>query len=348
VITDISVREFEGEPAQWDEFVGSMPSARFSHQHAWMQLVKDVYGGEPHYLAAHSGAKLVGVLPVMLRKVIGEGRVLYATAFADEGGVCTQDPATEMALVAAALDLGHRLRASYLEVRQRAPLDGGFPCDDSRVTLDMPLPDDSETLWDSLSKNMRKKVRRARRDGLVGEEGGPEFLSTFYDIYAANMQELGSPMHSRSFFEALFSRFGDSMLSVVIRLPEANAIAGAAVAMSYNGVLTVLCAHSLSGYTGLFPSNLLYWHLFEAGIARGCRVADFGRSPRDTGIYGFKKSWHMEDHQLHYTKVPICAEPAMGDGRESSAYALFRKVWPKVPKSLARAIGPRLWARLPI
>ena len=345
---DITVREFEGEPAQWDAFVTGMTSAHFSHQHDWMQLVRDVYGGEPHYLAAYAGDDIIGVLPVMLRKVIGEGRVLFATPFADEGGCCTECPEAEMALVDGAVARGRELGAAYLEVRQRRPLDGEFPCDESRVTLEMPLPDDGETLWNDLSKNMRKKVRRARRDGLTCREHSRELLPVFYDIYATNMQELGSPMHSRRFFDALFDHFPDEALCVEVRLEDADTTVGAAVAIAFNETLAVLCAHSRSACSGLFPNNLLYWRLFEAGIDRGCRVANFGRSPRDTGIYYFKKSWHMDEHQLHYTKVPICGEPAVSDGRESKSYALFRKMWPRVPRSLARAIGPRIWARLPI
>jgi FemAB-related protein (PEP-CTERM system-associated) len=284
----------------------------------------------------------------MLRSVIGEGKVLYATPFADEGGFCTDDPEVEQALTKAAVDLGERIGADYLEVRQRRPLDGNYPCDESRVTLEMPLPDDSEVLWDDLSKNLRKKVRRARRDGLVCEEASSEMLPVFYDVYAANMQELGSPMHSAEFFEALFKRLPEDMFLLVVKLEEEDKPVGAAVAIRFSDRLTVLCAHSLREFFDLYPNNLLYWRIFEVAIENGCRVANFGRSPVDSGIYRYKKSWHMEDHQLYYTRVPIHSEPTIDDSRESTSYSLFRKVWPKLPSSIARSIGPRIWARLPI
>ncbi len=288
------------------------------------------------------------MMPVMLRSVLAEGRVLYAPPFADEGGCCTEDSEVEAELVRAAARLGEDLGASYLEVRQRDPLSIGAVTDESRVTLEMPLPENSEILWDDLSKNMRKKVRRARRDGLSSEETGRAFLDTFYDIYATNMQELGSPMHSNEFFEALFELFPDDMVIIAVRLEETGVEVGAAVAIRFKDVLTVLCAHSKREYFDLYPNNLLYWRLFEAGIERKCSVANFGRSPVDSGIYRYKKSWHMEDHQLYYSRVPISGQPTVDDGRESTAYGLFRKVWPRVPASIARALGPRIWSRLPI
>lgn len=313
-----------------------------------MRLIEETYGGESHYLAAYDGGQLVGVAPVMLRRVMGEGRVMYATPFADEGGLCALHPEVEALLIKRAVALGAEFSAGYLEVRQRMPLGGDYPCDESRVSLDLALPADTETLWESLSKNMRKKVRRAQRDGLVAEVGGREHLADFYRIYAANMQELGSPMHSQRFFTGLFERFGEDVLSVLVRVGATGAVAGAAVALQFRQVLAVLCAHSDRGHLHLFPNNLLYWALLEAGIQRGCTVADFGRSPRGTGIYEFKKSWHMEDHQLYYTRVPICAQPDVGERREGAAYGLFRALWPRLPGPVARAIGPRIWARLPI
>lgn len=348
VTSDISVREFSDDPETWNRWLEDAPDARFCHQYEWLQLVRDVYGGEPHYLAAYRGDEIAGVMPVMLRSVIGEGRVLYATPFADEGGCCTEDPQVEAKLVEAATQVGDGLGASYLEVRQRAPLSVEAMTDESRVTLEMPLPSDSEVLWDDLSKNMRKKVRRARRDGLTSEEVGPDFLGTFYEIYASNMQDLGSPMHSQEFFEALYSRFPEDMVSVAVRLEDSRATVGAAVAIKHGQVMTVLCAHSAREYFDLYPNNLLYWRLFEEAIDRGCRVANFGRSPVDTGIYRYKKSWHMEDHQLYYSRIPIKGQPGEADGRQSKAYELFRRIWPHLPARIARSIGPRLWARLPI
>lgn len=342
------VERFSGTSGEWDAFVASTKAANFSHQCDWLQLCSEVYGGEPHYIAAYGGARIVGVMPVMLRSVIGAGRVLYATPFADEGGCCTDDADVEAQLIQAAISLGEEVGASYLEVRQRTPLVVDGVCDQSRVTLEMPLPADKQALWESLSKNMRKKVRRAGRDGLISEEGGPEHIPSFYDIYAANMQDLGSPMHSRRFFEALFHRFPEDMLSVIVRIEETGLVVGAAVAIRFGEVLTVLCAHSAREHFELFPNNLLYWHLLEAAIEWGCRVANFGRSPVDTGIYAYKKSWHMDDHQLYYTRVPVCGQPPEADAREGRTYALFREMWRRMPSPIARAIGPRLWARLPI
>ena len=343
----IEVTENDAGAAEWDAYVASHPQATFFHQYHWLTLVKETYGGTPHYLAAYQQGRVVGVLPLMQRRVIGPGRILISVPFADEGGLIADSPEVQAALLGAARKVGERKGVGYVELRQTAPALADQPCDLSRVALRLPLPADIDTLWDGLSKNMRKKVKRAQRDGLTARVGASEALVVFYQIYSENMRDLGSPMHSMSFFEAVFSHFPKQAFSVLIRTADEN-VAGAAVAVQFGQVITVLCAHSLRRHYQLFPNNLLYWSLFEEAIARQCTVADFGRSPRGTGIYEFKKLWGMEDQQLYYEMIPILQSPHIGEKRESILYQVFSKVWQKTPLPIARAVGPKLFARLPI
>ena len=342
----VRVATSQAAPADWDPFVLGHTEAVFSHQAAWLEVVREVYGGKPYYLTAYDGDDVVGVLPLMERWAIGRGRALVSAPFADVGGICALSEDATSALLKAAADLGTDLQANHVELRQLAPLAGDLPCDTTRVVLRMPLPSSTDDLMSALSKNMRKKVRRSMRDGQTPTVGGAEQVGEFYAVYARNMRDLGSPMHSRRFFEALFTTFPGTTLTVLLTF-EGQTI-GAAVAVWLGGVLTVLCAHSVRAYYRLFPNNLLYWTLFECAVERGCSVADFGRSPRGTGIYEFKKLWGMEDHPLYTTFIPLRSTPDLGERREGLAYRAFSRVWRHTPLSIARALGPRLFARLPV
>jgi FemAB-related protein (PEP-CTERM system-associated) len=337
----------EGDRGQWDAFVRSHPDALFFHQHAWLPLVQDVYGCPPYHLAAYEGHQVVGILPLGLHRAIGAGRRLMCVPFSDEGGVCANSTEAEQALLAAAEQLGHEVRANYVEIRQlgRAP-GNGLLCDQTRVVLRMQLPGEAGELWGSLSSNMRKKVRRSRRDGLTAHEGGASGVRPFYDIYAHNMRDLGAPMHSRRLFEALFAVFPESCLTVLIK--SGDAVVGAAMAVWLKDVLTVLHAHSLRAYHSVFASNLLYWELLERAIERGCTIADFGRSPKDTGIYEFKKSWGMEDHPLNCAVIPVRSTPNLGEKRAGLAYRAFARMWRHVPVPIAKAVGPWVFGRIPV
>ena len=80
----VVARFFEGSPQERDEFVRDCPGATFFHEYDWLQLVAEVYWGQPFYVAAYEETDLVGVLPLMLRRVIGDGKILVSVPYADE------------------------------------------------------------------------------------------------------------------------------------------------------------------------------------------------------------------------------------------------------------------------
>jgi FemAB-related protein (PEP-CTERM system-associated) len=343
----VTARVTDDAPTGWAEFVGQHPEATFFHQPGWLDVVRDVYGGGRCYVAAHEGDRIVGVLPLMLRGVWTRGRLLISVPFSDEGGLCAETEAVEESLLSEAESLGRALGVDSVELRQMRRLARpGLVCDGSRVALRMPLSASMDRLWDSLSRNMRKKVRRSERDGLAAEPRGADGIAPFYEVYLRNMRDLGSPMHSRRLFEAIFAAFPETSVTLLIRLGDA--VAGAAFAVWFRGVFTVLCAHSLRAYHGLFPNNLLYWELFRLALDRGCTTADFGRSPRGSGIYEFKKLWGMDDWPLYYQSLPIRSQPTLDEKRAGMAYRAFARVWRLVPVELARRVGPALFARMPI
>ena len=96
------------------------------------------------------------------------------------------------------------------------------------------------------------------------------------------------------------------------------------------------------------PNNLLYWQLMKLAMAQGCRTFDFGRSARDSGTYRFKLQWGAEELPLHYSFLPVRRTPELGEKREGALYRVFSKVWPRTPLWIARSVGPKLFARLPL
>ena len=79
-----------------------------------------------------------------------------------------------------------------------------------------------------------------------------------------------------------------------------------------------------------------------------CTTSDSGRSARDSGTYRFKQQWGAEEAALCYTFLPLARTPRLGEKRENAVYRVFSGVWQRTPLSIARAMGPRLFARLPI
>lgn len=347
-MSDIEVREFDGSPEQWDQWVAEAPGALFCHQYEWLQLVRDVYGGDPCYLAAYRGDDIVGVLPIMLRRIIGEGRVLISVPLSDEAGIVAKDAETERSLWDHACRLADSMHATRLELRQRRLLPGA-EADLSRVNMEQVLPDDPEVLWESFPAKVRNQVRKAQKMGLTAS-ASPDLHAAihddFYPVYCENTRDLGSPMHSERFFHAVADLAPESSQVVVVKSDEATV--GAAFATRWRDRFAVPWASSLRQYFKMCPNNLLYWELMRQAISAGCSVFDFGRSPNGSGTYRFKRQWGAEPAQLYYYHYGRSGAPGTGSTHEGLAYRLFVSIWPKMPLPIARVLGPRIFARLPI
>jgi len=148
-----------------------------------------------------------------------------------------------------------------------------------RVTpahLLLALAADADQLWRQLDGSVRNQVRKAERNGLSIEFGGAEKLDAFHSIFAVRMHDLGSPVHSRGFFDAVFHSFGSRARVTIVR--KGITPVGGLIALAHNDTVTVPWASCLPEYFSLCPNMLLYWTMLEQATTAGQHTFDFGRS----------------------------------------------------------------------
>ena len=99
-----------------------------------------------------------------------------------------------------------------------------------------------------------------------------EGLPDFYEVFAANMRDSGSPVHSQQFFVAILEEFAESAKLMLVR--KGNQTIGGAVCLSFRDALIVPWASSHRAYFSLCPNNLLYWEIIRWGCEHGYRRLD--------------------------------------------------------------------------
>jgi FemAB-related protein (PEP-CTERM system-associated) len=219
-------------------------------------------------------------------------------------------------------------------------MDLPVPAMTDKVSLILPLPANPDCLWRQLDPKVRNQVRKGERSGLSVEFGGAEKLGDFYDVFAVNMRDLGSPVHARGFFDAIFAAFGHDARVVLVR--KDVTVIGGLIALVFKDSLVVPWASSLRQYFSLCPNNLLYWETLSGVCKDGFRRFDFGRSSRHSGTYRFKRQWGAVEEPLFWYSIPI------GRGRHLSVSgadrrgAMLTRLWQCLPVGLTRWIGPGL------
>jgi FemAB-related protein (PEP-CTERM system-associated) len=346
----LTVRELTSrERVRWDGYVLGLSRGSPYHLFAWIEAAKRAYRLEHAALIAERGSTIKGVLPLaLIRPPWGRGSAV-SLPYCDFAGAGADDPGTAKLLLEHALEWAVSRRASLLEVRAPEPLPG-FDEDafrlESRVRLLLELPGSSDALMSGFRSKLRSQIRKPQRDGLTAQTGGEELLQEFYEVFRRNMRDLGSPAHSREWFQALLQEYGDRMRICLVRMPDDRPAAGGVMLCTDHSV-TVPWASSLRELNRWNPNMLLYWTMLAFAADGGWELFDFGRSTPGEGTWKFKRQWGAEPAPLYWARfrvgqgglTPLPQEEQSGPGR---GRVLAESIIRKLPVPVATFLGSRI------
>lgn len=331
---------------EWDRYCAAAPGSGLGHAAAWAAVYRHSYRLEPEYWVARSapGGEIRGVLPLVRFRALGGARQLVSLPFLDSAGLVASGAEAREALLAAAARRARELGARFVELRQTranawAPPPESAP---NRVDLSLRLEADEEQQWKRVGAKVRNQTRKAEKEGLsIAAGSNAELLEAFYEPFAVNMRDLGSPVHSRRFFAALVAAFGEK-LRLVVTLRGGRPVGGL-VAIDHQGVVSVPWASTLRSERARCPNNHIYWEAIRWALRRGARELDFGRSPLDSGTYRFKKGWGAEERGLAWARLrPDGALSALAGVESSRLLEGLSQLWTRLPLGVSRVIGPRI------
>jgi len=286
------------------------------------------------------GRPLRGVLPIFHVKSRFFGHHVISIPFMNYGGPVGDAPARQ-ALAAWALQDGKTAGADSVVLRTRTAVPGDFPQASSKVTVVLPLGGDADVMWQkSFDAKFRNKIKRPQRDGMV-TRFGPEHLDGYYEVFAANMRDLGTPVLPRRFFQRILEQFPGMALLGVTYWNERPVAGG--FGFIWRDEFEMTWSSSLKELRASKPNMLLYWDYMRELIGRGVRQFNFGRSTPGTGPHDFKLSWGGVDEALPWIQWPTQSAAAGTGGVAQLASA----VWRHLPVRMTRAMGPMVARQLP-
>lgn len=335
----------EDEP-RWEQFVESMAAGTLFHKNGWRRIVEATFDYRSHYLLAERAGEIRGVLPLFHVRSWFAGNAVISTPFAVYGGLLATEAEAEHALLCAGKAFADKHGASYVELRQRFA--STHPELQTRenlyCTFIKPLTANAEENFNALPREARRMVRKGEKAGLVAKFDN-ERVRDFYEIYAASVRSLGTPVFPLSLFENCLREFKDHA-DILLILHEEQPIAGV---LSFYHRDTVLPYYggSLPDKNHLAPNNFMYWALMKSAGERGLRYFDFGRSKNSTGAFHFKRHMGFEHTPLPYQYQMMNGAPLPNNNPTNPKFHLAIKLWQKLPLELTKALGPRLVKQFP-
>jgi FemAB-related protein (PEP-CTERM system-associated) len=272
------------------------------------------------------------------------GRFGVSLPFVNYGGALADDDDAAGALELAATEAARVRRWRHVELRHFLQQFPRWPARRHKVAMWLPLTADAEAMWERLDRKVRNQVRKAEKSGCVAEVGGVDLVPPFYEVFARNMRDLGTPVYGRRFFEEILRTFPDSAKVFVVRIGD-EPVAGS-VTIAFRERVEVPWASSLRQHNDKSPNMLLYWTMIKSAIAAGAAVFDFGRSTPDESTYRFKAQWGAEPKPLVWEYLGLQGA-IPHHGPRDSRFSLAVSAWQRLPVPLANWIGPSIVRNIP-
>lgn len=338
----VAVERWRGSAPDWDALAAAAAGSTFCHLAGWRTVMEGVMGHEcPYLLARDADGAPCGLLPLVRLRSRLFGHHLLSMPFLNYGGPLGTLEAQHR-LVEEAVRMAERDGAAHLELRTRHAASTALEPRGRRVAVLLPLPERPEDLWSAFPGKLRSQLRRPIKEG-AEVRFGPEECGPFYEVFARNMRDLGTPVLPRALFESLAPTFGERVVFGAVYWQGAPVAAGCGFVHGEEFEMT--WASSLREHNRFAPNMLLYWRFMEHLIGRGARCFNFGRSVPGAGTHRFKLQWGGDTIPL-----PWLCWPERGDAPPSAdrpAYRAATRLWSRLPLPVANALGPRLARALP-
>ena len=327
----------------WDLYVDGHKDASPYHRFAWILSVEQAYQHKNVSLLAFNEEKLVGILPCIKMQRPFSKTSYCALPYCDLGHGLANNANILQALQNEALALLQSEGGNSFDYRDSV-ID--IPSDElagKKVRMVLPLPGGSEALMASFKSKLRSQIRKAEKNGLTYVIANSQTqIDDFYQIFAINMRKLGSPVHSKKWFENLFKYYSQH---IVLSVVYSNKVpVGAGIVLRSANKAAIPWASTVAEYNKLSPNMMLYWSLLEHVSNLGCTEFDFGRSTYEEGTYKFKRQWGAEPVPLAWSNLePSNSNLATKNSdKVSKIRILVEKVWANLPLSVTILAGPKI------
>jgi FemAB-related protein (PEP-CTERM system-associated) len=343
VVTEVRGEETE---AAWDRFVENHPASTPYHLMNIRSFIEQTYGHATHYCYALStDGEILGVLPLVQLRSTLFGNFIVSVPYFNYGGLLANSQEAAARLIVAGEKWRASVSASHVELRHLENSGLGLQQRSDKVTFLLPLPQDPGLLWQSFRPKLRAQIRRAEREEPEFIVGGAELLDRFYDVFASNMRDLGTPVYGKDFFLNLLEHLDESARLVVVQL--SGKPAGCAFLIGHAGQMEIPWASTLRAFNSTGINMFMYWKVLEYTISLGYEVFDFGRCSKDTGTYRFKQQWGARPIALHWDYCLPPGENLPELNPNNPKFRLLINVWQRLPVWLTRILGPHIVKSLP-
>ena len=332
---------------RWARFVESQPTASVFHTPGWLEAMRRTYGYQPVVYTTSASTQPLknGVLFCCVRSWL-TGKRMVGVPFADHCEPLIDVGAERDVIFGALREKVANGEWKYIEFRSRrhelVAVPGLRPLDSfcfHSVDLSPPL----DQLFGALHKDsIRRKLRRAEREGLRYEQGfSTTQLDHFYRLLVATRRRHGLPPQPLEWFENLAACLGDCF-KMHFALYGDKPI-GAILTLRHRGTLVYKYGASDRRFHNLGAMPLLFWNVITQAKHEGLDQFDLGRSDMgNTGLIAFKDHLGAARSMATYQQYSASHRT----NKEGCGMGLAKRLFSRMPDRWLVAAGRALYKHI--
>ncbi len=344
--SDYRIAELEScHLSDWFEFVAGQDNPPLYCLPAWPEVIGDAFGHDTRVWAALSAEdKIIGGVALTFLDSRLFGRFAVSMPYFNYGGVLSPYFDVAQALLKHLEDVCQTENLDHIEVRSMQA--GLWPVESARkVSMVLSLPKDEVTLDEQLGAKVRAQSKKAEKYQPDISFGKLELLDDFYQVFAINMRDLGTPVYTKSLFKAILDHPSINATLAVVRAQ------GRPVSVSFlvghNGMLEIPWASTIKAGNAMDTNMWMYRQILDFAVREGYEFFDFGRSTREASTYRFKKQWGAQPYDHHWYYLLPQGGSVPGLNPDNPKYKLLIAAWQRMPVWLTKIIGPPLIKNIP-
>gem|GEM_PF-3768983 len=320
---------------RWNAYIEQHPDSMLGHQFVWFSTFQAIFHIQPYYWIAESDGNVVGVAPFFKRSHIGLGTRLTSMPYLNTGGILANSETVQHKIWSTIQLWAQTHNIKTIELRNRDTSLIDYEIREGRTVSVIDIPDTYDAALKLLKSSARRNVKKAQKANLKFLSGF-QYLESFWQVYAENMQFLGAPVLPFEFFDIL----GQQTQSHLHVVENAGEVVAGMVLMDFkDGTENGWVASKISA-RDLAANDFLYWSVMEWCVDNQKKWFDLGRSEKDGGHQRFKEKFGAKSLDLPYQEIEYADNQWRAVSEEPTAlYDMFRTVWRKLPPPLAKRVG---------
>lgn len=342
-----SIREINtDEFPKWDKFVQAIPNATAYHQAAWRDLIASSFNNPTRiWVALDANNNIIGGIPLTFFNSRLFGSFAVSVPYVNYGGVISTYFNVAQKLLDHLSSICKSEQLSHIEVRTMQP-NLANQASSKKASMILALPKTDEELDKDLGSKIRAQQKKAEEHNPTIAFGKIELVNDFYEVFAKNMRDLGTPVYSKNWFSAILNNSAVQSTLVVVYVNKKPVSAGFLI--GHNGMLEIPWASTIKEANALNTNMWMYRKILDYAINKNFNFFDFGRSTQEAGTYKFKKQWGSVPYLHYWYKIlPDSSASVPELNPDNPKFSLMIKVWKMLPVWFTKIIGPFIIKNIP-